>query len=165
MLIQESRKGIRDDILAVGGSAMAVQPEAPAAPSPPPVPSPRRRRPRFGLYFILFLLVLGGGSALYVWGALRFSYSDGERAGYVQKFSRKGWICKTWEGELAMANLPGALQQTFPFSVRDPNVAAQIEHGMGQRVALHYEQHKGVPTTCFGETEYYVTEVRPVGGP
>ena len=132
---------------------------------PPPPPAPRKRRSRFGLFLFLFLLVVAGGFALYVWGALRWSYSDGERAGYIQKFSRKGWLCKTWEGELAMANLPGALQQTFPFSVRDSAVADQINRSMGQRVALHYEQHKGIPTSCFGETEYYVTRVQPVSGP
>jgi hypothetical protein len=131
---------------------------------PPPPTAPRKRRSRFGLLLFLFLLVVAGGVALYVWGSLRWSYSDGERAGYIQKFSRKGWLCKTWEGELAMANLPGALQQTFQFSVRDPAVADLINRSMGQRVALHYEQHNGVPTSCFGETEYYVTRVQTVGG-
>jgi len=33
---------------------------------------------------------------------LQVVYSDGERVGYIQKISRKGWVCKTWEGELAM---------------------------------------------------------------
>jgi hypothetical protein len=125
----------------------------------------KKRRSRFGLFLFLFLLVIVGGFALYVWGTLRFSYSDGERAGYVQKFSRKGWLCKTWEGELAMANLPGTLPQLFLFSVREPAVAEQINQSMGRRVALHYEQHKGVPSSCFGETEYYVTQVQPVAGP
>ncbi len=109
--------------------------------------------------------MLLGIAALYVWAALRFSYSDGERAGYIQKFSRKGWLCKTWEGELAMVTLPGALPQLFPFTVRDPAIAASLERTMGQRVAIHYEQHKGVPGSCFGETEYYVTGVRPVQPP
>ncbi len=120
----------------------------------------RRARP-FVLLFLLLLLA-GGGFALYAWGALHITYSDGERAGYVQKFSRKGWICKTWEGELAMVNLPGAMPEIFRFTVRDDATAAAINRSMGQRVALHYEQHKGVPTSCFGETEYYVVQVRPV---
>jgi hypothetical protein len=107
-------------------------------------------------------VVVGGGFALYAWSALHVTYSDGERAGYVQKFSRKGWICKTWEGELAMVNLPGAMPEKFVFTVRDDATAAAIDRSMGQRVALHYEQHKGVPTNCFGETEYYVVQVRPV---
>jgi hypothetical protein len=107
-------------------------------------------------------VVAGGGFALYAWSALHVTYSDGERAGYVQKFSRKGWICKTWEGELAMVNLPGAMPEKFVFTVRDDATAAAINRSLGQRVALHYEQHKGVPTNCFGETEYYVVQVRPV---
>jgi hypothetical protein len=143
---------------------MAQRPQPPITDSPAVAPPPRRRS-RLGLFSFLFLLVAVGGYALYVWGSLRFSYSDGERAGFVQKFSRKGWLCKTWEGELAMANLPGTMPQIFQFSVRNPAVADQIDHSMGQRVALHYEQHKGVPTSCFGETEYYVTQVQPVKGP
>jgi hypothetical protein len=114
---------------------------------------------------VAMLLVLGvaGACALYVFAALSFSYSSGERAGYVQKFSHKGWVCKTWEGELAMVNLPGTMPEIFRFTVRDDAVAQGLNQSMGRRVALHYEQHRGVPTSCFGETEYFVTAVRPVG--
>lgn len=100
--------------------------------------------------------------ALYTWSALTWSYSKGDRAGYVQKFSRKGWICKTWEGELAMVNIPGSLTEKFLFSVRDDKVADYINASLGKRVALTYEEHRGVPTTCFGETAYFVTAVRVV---
>ena len=100
--------------------------------------------------------------ALYTWSALTWSYSSGERAGYVQKFSHKGWICKTWEGELAMVNIPGSLSEKFLFSVRDSKVADYINASLGKRVALSYEQHRGIPTSCFGETEYFVTAVRVV---
>ena len=121
-----------------------------------------RRRGRLPLFLLLFLIVVIGGFALYVWSALHLSYSNGERAGYVQKFSRKGWVCKTWEGELAMVNLPGTMPELFRFSVRDDAVAARVNQSLGQRVRLHYEQHKGVPGDCFGETEYFVTQVDPV---
>jgi hypothetical protein len=126
---------------------------------------PRRRRGLRAVVFLVLLLIVAGLLfAAYAWSALHFSFSDGERAGYVQKFSRKGWVCKTWEGEMAMMNLPGSLQQqTFVFSVRDPAVAEQINKTLGGRVRLHYEQHKGVPTSCFGESEYFVTRVEPVG--
>jgi len=126
----------------------------------PPVRPRRRGKPL--LILLLFLIVVIGGFALYVWSTLHLSYSSGERAGYVQKFSHKGWICKTWEGELAMVNLPGTLPEIFRFSVRDGAVAARINQSLGQRVRLHYEQHKGVPGECFGETEYFVTQVEPV---
>jgi len=100
--------------------------------------------------------------ALYTWSALNWSYSQGERAGYVQKFSRRGWVCKTWEGELAMVNIPGSLTEKFQFTVRDDKIADYINASLGKRVALRYEQHVGIPTTCFGETEYFVTAVRVV---
>ncbi len=124
---------------------------------------PRRRGRKPGLVLLLLLIVAILLFALYVWSALHLNYSDGERAGYVQKFSRKGWVCKTWEGELAMVNLPGTLPQIFNFSVRDATVADQINKSLGQRVRLHYDQHKGVPTDCFGESEYFVTRVESVG--
>jgi len=100
------------------------------------------------------------GSVVYVWLALTWSYASGERAGYVQKLSIKGWICKTWEGELTMVSMPGTSPEKFSFTVRDNAVAERINQLMGKRVALHYEQHKGIPTTCFGETEYFATDVK-----
>jgi len=99
---------------------------------------------------------------LYTWSALTWSYSSGERAGYVQKFSRKGWVCKTWEGELAMVAVPGSMPEKFYFTVRNDSVAGLINQSLGKRVALHYNQHKGVPTSCFGETEYFVSDVKVV---
>jgi len=112
----------------------------------------------------LLILLLGGALlfCLYIWAAWSFAYSEGERAGYVQKFSKKGWLCKTWEGELAMANLPGAMPEIFYFTARDEAVAALINEAMGQRVVLHYKQHVGLPTSCFGDTEYFAYSIRRV---
>ena len=107
---------------------------------------------------LMAVLVLGG----WTWATLTYDYSDGERAGYVQKFSRKGWICKTWEGEQALVNLPGAMPEIFYFSVRDDAVAKRIQQVVGKRVALSYEQHIGIPTRCFGDTQYFVTDIRVV---
>jgi hypothetical protein len=95
----------------------------------------------------------------WAWVTLTFVYARGERAGYVQKISQKGWLCKTWEGELAMVNLPGAMPEIFYFTVRDQAVARQVERLVGQRVSLTYEQHKGVPGPCFGDTEYYIVRI------
>jgi hypothetical protein len=108
-------------------------------------------------------IILGGAIvlfAIYTWGTLQWSYSRGDRAGYVQKFSHKGWIFKTWEGELAMVSMPGTNPEKFYFSVRNDSVAAVINQTLGRRVAVHYEQHIGVPVSWFGETEYFVVEVR-----
>ena len=125
--------------------------------------APRSSR-RWILWTILLLIVLPLlGFSAWAWSTLHVSYSTGERTGYVQKISKKGWVCKTWEGELAMVNLPGSVPQIFAFSVRDEAVARQLMDAAGQRVALMYDQHRGVPSQCFGETEYYVTSVRPLG--
>jgi hypothetical protein len=108
------------------------------------------------------MTVIIAASAAYIWIALHWSYSEGERAGFMQKLSHKGWLCKTWEGELSLVALPGAAPEKFNFSVRDEAIAQQINTAVGQRVALTYEQHKGLPTSCFGETEYFVTAVKIV---
>ena len=112
--------------------------------------------------FCLFIALTAVG---YTWFTLSYSYSTGERAGFMQKLSKKGWVCKTWEGELSLVALPGAAPEKFEFSVRDDAVAERINATVGQRVALVYEQHKGIPTSCFGDTEYFVTEVKPLVAP
>lgn len=96
----------------------------------------------------------------YAWITLNWSYSKGERAGYIQKFSQKGWLCKTWEGELQMIPVPGTVPEKFLFSVRGDDVAHKLNSAMGKKISLYYEQHKGVPTQCFGETEYFVTDIK-----
>ena len=92
--------------------------------------------------------------------ALNWSYSTGDRAGWLQKLSDKGWVCKTWEGEMALVSLPGtSALEKFAFTVRDDAVAAELTKVMGKRVTLHYEEKVGLPTSCFGETRHYVTKV------
>lgn len=110
--------------------------------------------------FLLLFLALAFG--LWFWGTLKFVYSTGERAGYVQKFSKRGWVFKTWEGELAMVNLPGAMPEIFYFSVVGEDVAHQLQSAMGQRLVLKYEQHRFIPLPVFAETEYFVTAVLPI---
>jgi hypothetical protein len=109
--------------------------------------------------FITSIIVLILALAGWTWLTLNWSYSDGERAGFVQKFSRKGWICKTWEGQMAMVTLPGTVADKFDFTVRDNEVAKQINANIGKRMTVHYEQRKWIPTSCFGDTEYFVTRV------
>ena len=109
-------------------------------------------RPRFLL--VLVFLVVG---ALFI--AFNYSYSDGNRAGYIQKFSQKGWVCKTHEGELAMTTVPGIAPVLWEFTVWDDQVAAQLSQVMGKRVVLHYKEYRYLPTACFGETTYFVDRV------
>jgi hypothetical protein len=113
-------------------------------------------RLKIALSVVALLLLIAAWFAF----AWRWSYSDGERAGWVQKFSRKGWVCKTWEGEQALVSLPGtASVEKFYFTVHDEATAQAINKVMGRRVNLHYEEKVGLPGSCFGETRYFVTGV------
>lgn len=126
--------------------------------SPTPAPAPRRRTSIVKMMFLLLVLPVAL-IAFYFAVVLQWNYSTGERAGWVQKLSRKGWLCKTWEGEMAMVSMPGAIPEKFPFTVRDDAVADSINRIMGKRVTLHYEEKVGLPTSCFGETRHFVTSV------
>ena len=108
---------------------------------------------------VLPLVVIVALVALYLWAALSWSYSTGERAGWVQKLSKKGWVCKTWEGELALVSLPGTTPEKFLFTIYGDEVAENVTRVMGKRVSLHYEEKVGLPGSCFGETRHYVTKV------
>ena len=111
---------------------------------------------------VLLLSVVGAlivVLTIYTWFTLTWSYSEGERAGFLQKFSKKGWICKTWEGEILLSSMPGAIPERFAFSVRDDRVAKDLVAATGKRVVLTYAQHKGVPSDCFGETEHFIQKV------
>lgn len=125
---------------------------------------PARGSSRGGIVLALLLVVavVVAAFVLYTLFVLHWSYSDGERAGILQKFSRKGWVCKTWEGELAMSIVPGVTPTIWDFSVRDGRVAQQMNAAVGKRVTLHYTEHRGVPTSCFAETNYFVDGVRVV---
>jgi hypothetical protein len=107
----------------------------------------------------LLLIALFG---LYTWFVLSWSYSEGDRAGYIQKFSKKGWICKTWEGELAMVTMPGTLTEKFYFTVTDDAVAKTLNQHLGKKVTLTYDEHIGIPSNCFGDTGYFVTGVKDI---
>jgi hypothetical protein len=122
----------------------------------------RRRGGRGTLYATLFLLVLIVGAGLWTWLTLDWSYADGTRAGVLQKFIHRGWICKTQEGDLAQYVVAGVSPQIWKFSVRDPAVSTQLEKIVGARVQLHYTEHPGVPSTCFGDTRYFVDRVTVV---
>ena len=115
---------------------------------------------RAAIYLAAFVVVISVIFALYLWLALHWNYSEGERAGFMQKLSKKGWLCKTWEGELVLVSTPGTIPEKFYFTVRDDAVAERINLQVGTRVSLIYEQHKGLPGTCFGDTEFFVTGIR-----
>jgi hypothetical protein len=131
--------------------------------APPPVPPragfARRHWGKLTLFSLIGVPLLG--MSIWAAAALSYTYSSGTRTGYVQKLSRKGWLCKTWEGELAMATAPGVPPQIFSFSIRNDSVAQALSQDMGSgRVSLEYDEHRGVPTSCFGETPHFVVSYR-----
>ncbi|HEV8598369.1 MAG TPA: hypothetical protein VGQ69_03330 [Gemmatimonadales bacterium] len=133
-------------------------------PEVPPTPEPSQRRWWRGWKF--WLVVLGVTPVLlfvlYTVSVLNWAYSEGTRAGYLQKFSKKGWICKTWEGELALTTVPGVAPTLWSFTVRSDAAARQLNLAIGRRVLLFYREHRGIPSRCFGETSYFVDSVKIV---
>lgn len=111
---------------------------------------------------ITLIIIAAVIASLYTWAMLSWSYSSGERAGLVQKISQKGWVCKTWEGELIMVSMPGTQAEKFYFTVRDADLAKRITNAAGTRVKLVYEEHIGLPSSCFGDTNYYIKDVLPL---
>jgi hypothetical protein len=118
---------------------------------------PRRRRK---WPYLLLILVLG--AAAYTWLTLHWSYSEGERVGVLQKLSRRGYVCKTTEGELALYLVGGMAPQIWDFTVRDAQVKRQLDALLGERIRLHYTEHKGLPSNCFGDTRYFVDSASSV---
>src|SRR5436309_13573026 len=123
-----------------------------AAAVPPSASQTFFRRHRWKIILIGFVAAVFAVGALWTLITLTFSYSDGDRVGYVQKFSHRGWLCRTWEGELAMNPVPGATPQIFSFTVRDEETVKRIKEAEGKRIALHYKEKRGIPSSCFGDT-------------
>lgn len=133
-----------------------------AAPAPAAPPPPRRWWRRWKLILTLAIVTPILLFVLYTVSALSWSYSEGQRAGYIQKFSKKGWFCKTWEGELALTTVPGVAPTLWEFTVREKSAAQQINLALGRRAVLYYREHRGLPSTCFGETRYFVDSIHIV---
>ncbi|MGH7616655.1 MAG: hypothetical protein ACREPM_05450 [Gemmatimonadaceae bacterium] len=119
------------------------------------------------LVTVIVIIVLTPIIVVTLWTtiALHYTYSTGERAGFLQKISKRGWLCKTWEGDVQLTALPGAAPEIFTFSVRSDSIAERLNTLAGQHVVVHYQQHKGLPSSCFGDTEYFIDSVRLVGSP
>jgi hypothetical protein len=137
-----------------------VNASADAFAAPPPPPQTLFRRHRIKIVAFGVLIVAAGILALWTMAALKFSYASGDRVGYVQKLSRRGWICRTWEGELAMNPVPGSAPQLFQFTIPDPTIAKNIDDLEGKHVSIHFEEKRGLPSSCFGETREFITSVR-----
>lgn len=111
------------------------------------------------LFLVFILMLVAGGYILYA----NYTYSDGNRAGILIKFSKKGYVFKTYEGELNLGGInpiPGntIANNIWEFSVKDENVAMALDTLQGKKVRLHYKEKK---QNLFwrGDTNYMVDEV------
>ena len=134
--------------------------EESAAPSSDPrAPRQSFKRRHWGKLLLLTLVMLPV-AAFALWSAvtLNWTYSEGVRPGYVQKVSKKGYLCKTWEGVL-YTDLKGFRADSFLFTVRSDSIAQLLQSLSGRQVSLDYQQHVKVPSSCFGDSEYFVSGV------
>jgi len=120
----------------------------------------KKMRKYLNIALAVIILIIG----IYVYFSYFFIYSDGTRTGVLQKFSRKGTIFKTYEGELILSSVKSTNEvalasDRFIFSVSDNDVAKQIEQLQGENVDLHYKQtRKTFPWR--GETVFIVTSAK-----
>jgi hypothetical protein len=59
--------------------------------------------------------------------------------------------------------VPGATPEIFYFTVRDEAVVKRIKEAEGKKVSLHYKEKRGIPSSCFGDTHYFINDVRALG--
>lgn len=131
-----------------------------ASASDPRMPRASFKRRHWGK-LLLLTLIMFPAVVFGVWSAvtLGWTYSEGDRPGFVQKIATKGYVCKTWEGIL-YNDLQGFRADSFQFTVRSDSLAKVLQGLTGKRVSLHYQQHVNVPSSCFGDSEYFVSGVR-----
>jgi hypothetical protein len=116
---------------------------------------------KFVLYFLLIVMLVLGS---FIYWKYYFTYSDGYRAGLLQKFSRKGNVFKTYEGEMILSSVQSNANVTiasekFFFSVTDKNIALQLEKIQGESIVVHYLEKNGA-FPWNGESYYFVDSVR-----
>jgi hypothetical protein len=113
-------------------------------------------------YYVLALVVTL--IVVYVWWSFFFTYSEGTRTGLLQKFSKKGNVFKTYEGELILSSVQSTknvalASDKFLFSVSDPEVALQLEKLQGKMVDVHYKE-KNNTLPWRGDSPFLVLSVK-----
>jgi hypothetical protein len=132
-----------------------------AAPAVKPANKIKKKIKKY-LYLALTFIILIIG--IWIYWSYFFTYSDGYRAGLLQKFSRKGNIFKTYEGEMILSSVQSnnnvaLASEKFIFSVSDKNIALQLDSLQGKNIVVHYtEKNNTLPWR--GETKYIVSSAK-----
>ena len=116
---------------------------------------------KFSIFFVLIIVLVLGS---FIYWKYSFTYSEGYRAGLLQKFSRKGNVFKTYEGEMILSSVQSnsnvaIASEKFFFSVTDKNIAVQLEKVQGESIVVHYREKNGT-LPWKGENKYFVDSVR-----
>ncbi len=114
------------------------------------------------LFGVIALVVIFFG--LFIYGKYFYTFSDGYRAGLLQKFSHKGNLFKTYEGEMILSSVTAnqnvaIASEKFFFSVTDKSLTSQFDTLQGQMVIVHYEQKHGA-LFWHGESQYIVDSIK-----
>lgn len=127
-------------------------------------PALPNKRSKAGKYLRTFLLLLLLGLGIYFYWKYFFTYSSGNRYGLLQKFSHKGNLFKTYEGEMILSSVRSnnniaLASEKFFFSVSTEKVANQLMNLQGQYITVHYKEKNGT-LIWRGESKYIVDSVR-----
>ena len=114
------------------------------------------------LRWLLFLIVIS--LAVFIYFKYFFTYSEGYRAGLLQKFSNKGMIFKTYEGEMILSSVASTSEvalasEKFLFSVTNKDIVRQFDTLQGRNVIVHYDEKRGV-LFWRGDSRYLVDSVK-----
>ena len=116
---------------------------------------------KFIVWFSIILIIVLGA---FIYWKYIYDYSEGYRAGLLQKVSYRGNIFKTYEGEMILSSVQSntnvaLASEKFLFSVKDKNTAIRLEQLQGKYVVVHYHEKNGKLPWC-GDTKYMVDSVR-----
>ncbi len=113
------------------------------------------------LFAVILIIIVCGG--LFTYWRFYYSFGEGNKAGLLIQFMKKGYVFKTYEGEIIQAGLKSypsvpVATKDFTFSVADPAVADSLMGYEGKEVVLHYTEYFGA-LPWRGHSRYVVDKI------